>query len=118
MRKAILDNADISGADLTNADLRGAYLTHTTLYHANLYKVKADQHMFNSAIFDYDDWTHWEIEYPNITNSNEASPVENASILADLDWILGDDGSRINWCELKIYEKLCTDFEESDELYE
>lgn len=118
LRKAILDNADISGADLTNADLRGAYLTHTTLYHANLYKVKADQHMFNSAIFDSDDWTHWEIEYPNITNSNEASQVENTSILADLDWIPGDDGSRINWCELKIYEKLCTDFEESDEPYE
>lgn len=118
LRKAILDNADISGADLTNADLRGAYLTHTTLYHANLYKVKADQHMFNSAIFDSDDWTHWEIEYPNITNSNEASQVENTSILADLDWIPGDDGSRINWCELKIYEKLCTDFEESDKPYE
>lgn len=105
MKKTIAENADLSNARLLYTDLRGASLTHAVLSGAKLSHVKADKHAFDSSVFDSEDWSHWDIYYPDtVSKHGNHQSVPHDSILNDL--IEVDDDTHVSLSELELFKEI------------
>ena len=107
---SIAENTDLSNARLLYTDLRGASLTHAVLSGAKLSRVKADKHAFDSSVFDSEDWSHWDIYYPDTVGKHgNHQSVTHDSILNDL--IEVDDDTHVSLSELELYKEICIEHE-------
>lgn len=110
MKNTIAENTDLSNARLLYTDLRGASLTHAVLSGAKLSRVKADKHAFDSSVFDSEDWSHWDIYYPDTVGKHgNHQSVTHDSILNDL--IEVDDDTHVSLSELELYKEICIEHE-------